>query len=155
MTTACEYCGVLDALDRHDGTCPRARELGLPRLAEGEAPIDPTEIDDSEDEAAEQAEAAEAAQAVEESGYDGPIANESEISPNHLAHPRWHTADRPTAPPPTGQWISYRAELGGHEFDAVIFATELDALRHAVGEEGYKVHPLELGRSLRDQVEPA
>jgi hypothetical protein len=46
-------------------------------------------------------------------------------------------------------WISYGGD--GEEFDAVIFTSELDALRHAVT-EGRRVHKLELGRSLREQV---
>jgi hypothetical protein len=46
-------------------------------------------------------------------------------------------------------WISYGGD--GEAFDAVIFTSELDALRHAVT-EGRRVHKLELGRSLREQV---
>ena len=38
---ACQECGVLDALSRHDPMCPYAIRIGLPRLAEGEQPIEP------------------------------------------------------------------------------------------------------------------
>jgi hypothetical protein len=30
---------------------------------------------------------------VEESGYDGPVAGEGEVPPNHPAHPQWHRRD--------------------------------------------------------------
>jgi hypothetical protein len=187
-TTRCQACGVLDALGRHDGTCSYALEVGLPRLAEGEDPIDPEDEGELGPEDPNL-----------ESGYDGPVAEEGEVSPNHPAHPRWHqdspavqrvldedrpgdiqrapsqathalTGDmvahqrpdgmwepRPRGENPdaglyTGLWVSYRGDRDDGKFDAVIFATELDALRHAV-KEGYNVHPLELGRSLREQVE--
>ena len=42
---ALECCGVTDALERHDPFCPRAIDLGLPRLAEGEEPIDVEQAD--------------------------------------------------------------------------------------------------------------
>jgi hypothetical protein len=140
--TACEHCGVDDALGRHDPACPHALAIDLPRLAEGEEPIAPHEDDDP----------------LAESGYDGPPSDE--VSPNH---PAYLIRDEPgniqRAPNPdaglyTGLWISYRGERDDGKFDAVIFASELDALRHAV-REGYNVHPLELGRSLRQQLQAA
>jgi hypothetical protein len=160
-TTRCEHCGVLDALGRHDGACPYAVEVGLPRLAEGEPPIDPEDPDEGE---------LGPEDPNLESGYDGPVAEEGEVSPNHPAHPQWHDQpgaiqrapsqathslirERPAEAPEL--WVSYRHSdgSGGEDgFDAVVFATELDALRHAV-REGYNVRQLELGRSIREQAD--
>jgi hypothetical protein len=134
---ACTDCGVLDALSRHDPMCGRAIQYGLPRLAEGEQPIDPVEYEN----------------APEDDGESGEIAD-GEPPP---------LQDRPGAierAPKLGVrltelWISYRPEIGDVAgFDATVFETELDALRHAV-ETGAKVRRLELGRSLRKQVEDA
>jgi hypothetical protein len=159
--TACPDCGVDDALGRHDPACAHAIAIDLPRLAEGEDPIAPHEDDDP----------------LAESGYDGPPSDT--VSPNHPAYQirdepgdiqrapdedyvarqrpdgQWEPVPRsqnPDAGLYTGLWISYRGERDDGKFDAVVFASELDALRHAV-REGYNVHPLELGRSLREQVQ--
>lgn len=72
MPEPCASCGVADALERHAPDCSYALSIGAPRLAEGEDPI--PDLDNPND----------------ESGYDGPIAEEGEVSPNHPAHPQWH-----------------------------------------------------------------
>lgn len=140
-TEACEDCGVLDALDRHDPMCPRAIRLGLLRLAEGEAPIPPGE----------------------DEGEPGEIDGGDLPEPGAVALANLHTAitdhpgaiERAPAPREPELWISYRPEIGDIAgFDATVFETELDALRHAV-ETGAKVRRLELGKSLRKQVEDA
>jgi hypothetical protein len=132
----CPECGVEDALGRHAGDCAHAIEIGLPRLAEGEDPIDPRDVE------------------IEEHtiDLDGP---DDEEAPPPL-HPG--ITDRPGAierHPDAGLytslWIAYRGVDQPGGFDAIVFGSELDALRHAV-REGYNVHPLELGRSLREQV---
>ena len=137
VAEACDECVVRDALGRHGPMCPRALRLGLLRLAEGEEPIDPS---DSEEPLVE---------------YDE--------EPGAVALANLHTAitDRPgaieraPAPREPELWISYRPEIGDIAgFDATVFETELDALRHAV-ETGAKVRRLELGKSLRKQVEDA
>ena len=134
-TEACVDCGVVDALDRHDPMCPRAIRLGLLRLAEGEAPIPPGE-DEGEP--------------GEIDGGDLPIQTMAEydekLGPLH---------DRPGAieRAPRELWFSY-TEVDGSFDDAVVFASELDALRHAVT-RGAKVRRLELGKSLRAQTDAA
>jgi hypothetical protein len=60
----------------------------------------------------------------------------------------WETRPAtPDAMPIRDLWISYYES----EFDAVIFASELEALRYAV-EHGWKVRELQLGLSLRQQI---
>jgi hypothetical protein len=157
VSTACEYCGVRDALERHDGACPRAIELGLPRLAEGEEPIDP-----DEGEIAIEADAqvervvdgvVEQSPAEEVAGGAVSPATATE-SPRRLparfraTRPYVGAEDEPQAPQ---LWMSYleQSDVGG--FDAVIFDTEIDALRHAV-KEGRKACEVQLGRSLLEQV---
>lgn len=123
---SCEYCGVEDALGRHGATCVRALQLGLPRLAEDEEPIPPDE-DATEDERVDVMETTTATASVM------PVVTPTvtvDLTPREL-------------------WASYTD--GGADFDAVIFDSELDALRHAVA-VGRRVHALELGRSLREQV---
>jgi len=123
LTEPCPECGVADALGRHAGDCPRAIEIGLPRLSEGEDPIEPSESlsDDFE---------------------------ELEAQPP--------VPLRPSPPAPRRRaesgslWISYRNPHEVDEFDAVVFDSELEALRHAVN-AGWQVVALELGRSLADQ----
>ena len=165
-TTRCQSCGVLDALGRHAGNCPYALEVGLPRLAEGEDPIDPAEPDLGLGQDPRYDELGPEDPNLE-SGYDGPVAEEGEVSPNHPAHPMWsreaprglppsaatHALIRERPQPKIELWVSYKLDItDAEEFDAVIFATELEALRHAV-REGYRVHPLELARSIREQVD--
>lgn len=151
-------CGVADALGRHAPDCIHALEIGLPRLAEGEEAIDSAEMEAlTDDELAIE-------DPNEESGYDGPVAKEGEVSPNHPAHPQWHitspaeipghTSGRPPNPDAglyTGLWMSWTLDDSGY-FDALIFGSELEALRYAV-REGYKVVPLELGKPLREQAD--
>ena len=138
-TEACAECGVLDSLDRHDPMCPRAIRLGLLRLAEGEPPIDPS---DSEEPLVEYDEepGAVALANLHEAVADRPGAIER--APDSQAP--YRTGDV------TSLWFSY---TGDHEdFDAIVFETELDALRHAV-KHGAKAHRLELSRSLREQAD--
>lgn len=164
-TTRCEHCGVLDALGRHDGACSYALDVGLPRLAEGEPPIDPNDPDEGE---------LGPEDPNLESGYDGPVAEEGEVSPNHPAHPQWH--DRPgdiqrapsqathslirERPPATPElWMAWIIETneaisGTDYFDARVFSSEIDALRYAV-REGWHVVTVELGTSLREQATKA
>lgn len=141
-TTRCEHCGILDVLGRHDGTCSYALEVGLPRLSEGEDPIDPDEEPELED----------AAMADPHAPGPPDTIQRPSSQATHALIP-----DRPGIEP--ALWISYRQAVtvdeSGHahagDFDAVIFHTEIDALRHAV-REGYLVRPLELGRSIREQA---
>lgn len=139
-TEACEDCGIVDALDRHDPMCPRALRLGLLRLAEGEAPIDPS---DSEEPLVEYDEepGAVALANLHEAVADRPGAIER--APDLQAP--YRTSDL------TELWFSY-AEVDGSFDDAVVFGSELDALRHAVT-HGAKVRRLELGKSLRAQAD--
>jgi len=129
VTEPCRECGILDALGRHAGTCPRALEMGLPRLADGEDPIDP----------------------IEEERLDREIADSAsriERAPDPLltiARERGAVHD-----PDTGLWMAYHEGVG-KDFDAVVFGTEIDALRYAVAEQ-WQVMALELGRSLVDQA---
>jgi hypothetical protein len=134
VTEPCRECGVLDALGRHAGTCPRALEMGLPRLADGEDPIDP----------------------IEEERLDREIADSaSQIEPAPdplltIAREQGAVHDNPDAGLYTGLWMAYREGVG-KDFDAVIFGAEIDALRYAVTEH-CQVMALELGRSLVDQA---
>ena len=168
MAEACTDCGVLDALERHAGNCPRAVSLGLPRLAEGEEPIGPDDID----------------AVPEEEGYEEgpvPVARPSEPlgqaeyaravrvheSSEETLDELEHRANRRFGPPPpipgigdvaalpqTGQvefWMSYSTGIAEGDFDAVVFGTEIEALRHAVANSN-QVKPLKLGESLREQA---
>ena len=126
VTEPCRECGIVDALGRHAGDCPRALEMGLPRLADGEDPIDP--IEDYADE-------------PEEPEPD-PLLTVAANTPRYRR-------DNPDADPYTGLWMAYHDT--GNDFDAVIYATELEALRRAVAEH-WQVMALELGRSLVDQA---
>jgi hypothetical protein len=178
----CPDCGVLDALGRHDPACPHALNIGLPRLAEGEDPIDPREEEPTREMTTFMPTPEDP---NEESGYDGPIAEEGEVSPNHPAHPQWHGAPQEDIReyrddgerwreqpqhmiraeamgravdaltfPDIELWFAHPPNDGKTEFDCVIFDTEIGALRFAV-EAGWRVRPLQLGESLRDQVEGA
>jgi hypothetical protein len=134
MATAepCTECGIIDALGRHAGDCPRAIEIGLPRLADGEAPIDP----------------------IEEERLDREIADSAtriEPEPDPLltiVRQRGVALNDPGIVV-TGLWMAYHTD--GTDFDAVVFAAEIEALRYAVA-EGWQVKPLELGRSLTEQA---
>ena len=141
LVETCDECLVRDALGRHDSMCPRALRLGLVRLAEGEEPIEPGEVD--EDEAVERAEEAEMASERE------PVVIRRSRSSSSASGPG--RSERDTFDDPE-LWFSYATdEAGDTYFNATVFGSELDALRHAV-EHDEKVHRLELGISLREQV---
>lgn len=133
----CRECGILDALGRHAGECPRALEMGLPRLADGEDPIDPIEEYGDEPEELE----------------PGVIQPAADPLLTVAANTPRFRRDNPDAKP-TDLWIAYQDASDEHDFNAVIFATELEALRHAVNAH-WQVMPLELGRPLLDQVRAA
>ena len=145
--TACPECGIDDALGRHDWSCPHAIAIDLPRLAEGEDPITP--ITPGEEEAVD---------GPPEMPPDEPGNIQRAPDEDHVARQRpdgrWEAAPRsqnPDAGLYTGLWIAY----GNHRdsgFDAIVFTSEIDALRHAV-RTGQHVHPLEFGRSLREQLD--
>lgn len=133
-TEPCTECGVIDALSRHDPMCGYAIRIGLPRLAEGEQPIEPGAEDDALPEAApEEATLIHSVAEYDEQFSDRPGAIER--------------APRAAL---TELWFSY-IEADGTFDDAVVFGSELEALRHAVT-HGAKVQQLELGKSLRGQV---
>ena len=141
----CTDCGVRDALGRHAPMCAYAIGIGLPRLAEGEEPIDPalneTDLD------------VEGLSDEEVDAEQTPVRSMAEFDERYTDRPG--AIERAPKHGVTELWISYRPEIGDIAgFDATVFETELDALRHAV-ETGAKVRRLELGRSLRKQVEDA
>ena len=131
----CETCGVVDALGRHAPLCTYAIGIGLPRLAEDEEAIDPR---DSEEPTVE----------FDETDDESGLALLFDEQPTRII--------RAPGPAPTALWFAYETLGDATVFDATVFDSELEALRHAV-ERGKKVHRLELGRSLREQVndEPA
>ena len=51
MTEACAHCSVTDALARHAPDCEYAITMGLPRLSDGEEPIEGDGIDEGDREA--------------------------------------------------------------------------------------------------------
>jgi hypothetical protein len=119
----CERCGVLDALERHAPDCAYAISIGLPRLSEGEEPIDPTE--------------------EEAPTPEGPT---PELIAQVVA-PVVRTAS-------PGLWLAYYVpEAPGLDpfSEAIVFPTELEALRFAV-EHGMRATPLTLGKRLRDHL---
>ena len=101
--------------------------MGLPRLSDGEEPIDPIEEDRLDQEIADSASRIERAP-------DPLLAVARDALTNVI----------------TGLWMAY-SEHGDTGFDAVIFGAEIEALRYAV-ESHWQVMPLELGRSLVDQA---
>jgi len=125
----CDECGVTDALMRHASDCPRALRTGLPRLAENEDPIDPRE-----DEISEPAPDATGAPVA----ASEPV-RRSNPSPgaSHRSEPLWMAYNDPAS--------------RTSDFDAIIFATELEALRHAVANE-MQVKQVKPGVSIRDQA---
>jgi hypothetical protein len=135
----CRECGVSDALGRHAGNCARALEMGLPRLADGEEPIDPIEetVYDTEPEL-------EGEVAVEEIAEPDPLLN--------VARRRGAVIDLPDKRI-SELWMAYTTASGNaaNAFDAVVFSSELEALRYAVS-QSWRVMALELGRSLLDQA---
>lgn len=120
----CPECGVRDALGRHAGNCPRALEIGLPRLAEDEDPIDPT-LDAEEAEYA-QREYERAVAQRRSLPPTGPVAQSAEL------------------------WIAH-TKASESSFDALIFDSELAALRYAVA-HSMEVKPLQLGVSMIEQT---
>ena len=135
----CLSCGVLDALARHDPMCDRAIKLGLPRLAEGEEPIDPGE----EEEAGLEREFTEVEEPVEtETWSEQPEAMLRAVATDNVV--------KRFPPPEIELWFSYRSDADGG-FDVIVFEGELDALRYAVS-HGQRVQELKLGESLREQV---
>jgi hypothetical protein len=124
LAEPCPECGVVDALGRHDGTCPRAIELGLPRLADGEEPIDPL-VDEEE-----QRQVAEGRLYQEEQAQMPPQGNPPPVRKNVL-------------------WMAFGS--ADDSFDAVVFDSELEALRYAVAAH-WQVLQVELGRSLAEQA---
>ena len=149
ITEPCPECGISDALGRHGPTCDYAIRIGLPRLAEGEEAIDPDAADLDEQPTREMRVPARDETVLVRSAAEF----EQKFGP---------ASDRPGAierapAPPTELWFSYTLDASdrspGH-FDVIVFDSELDALRHAVF-AGEKVHRLELGRSLREQVNDA
>lgn len=127
VAEACETCGVIDALGRHASMCAYAIRIGLPRLAEDEEPIDSPDFE--YDEERDMTRMATTADLQDEPGRieRAPFRDVSSL------------------------WFAYESLGDTKVFDATVFDSELDALRHAV-ERGKKVHRLELGRSLREQV---
>jgi hypothetical protein len=111
--------------------------MGLPRLADGEEPIDPIEetVYDPEPEL-------EGEVAVEEIAEPDPLLN--------VARRRGAVIDLPDKRT-SGLWMAYQAP-GAANFDAVVFSSEIDALRYAVTEH-WQVRELELGRSLIEQAQ--
>jgi len=159
--TRCKDCGVLDALGRHGPTCPYALKIGLPRLAEGEEPIEREEVLDTARGMGLTEDDVDMDDPNIESGYDGPVAEGGEVSPNHPAHPQWHEhpqrmiraeATSRMIPPPVlpELWFAY-ADVDTPGFDAIVFGSEIDALRYAVT-HGWHVKPLDLGESLHGQA---
>jgi hypothetical protein len=154
MAEECRFCGVLDALERHAPDCQHAISIGLPRLAEGEEPIPPDEdlpngpipfdaesSDANLDRLEDRVAAGEENQrrAVPTSPSAAPIADR----PGAIQR-------SPDAGLYTGLWLSWTTDDSGY-FDAVVFGSELEALRYAV-REGHQVVALELGRPLREQA---
>lgn len=140
-TEPCAECGVWDALGRHAGTCPRAIEIGLPRLADGEEPIDP--IEDEREYAQAQAELPELNDAP------GDIQRAPPDPLLTIVRERDMSAEQPSDAS-TVLWMAYHDD--GTDFvDAVVFGAEIEALRYAVSSH-WQVMPLELGRSLVDQA---
>jgi hypothetical protein len=136
-TTRCQHCGVQDALGRHDPTCSYALQIGLPRLAEGEEPIEPMDDDDPNESVAV------SRVMEEEQGEPGP--------PSQATHALTGRIERnPDAGLYTGLWFAY-ADVDTPGFDVIVFGAEIDALRHAVA-HGWHVAPLELGKSLHAQT---
>jgi hypothetical protein len=125
----CTYCGVLDALDRHRGDCQYAIDIGLPRLADGEEPIAPS------------SEAGHAMADAEEEEGEAPARPERTIQAPGASRARRQS---------TELWMSYSVD-GSENFDAVVFGSEIEALRHAV-DHGNQVIALELGKPLRAQA---
>jgi hypothetical protein len=123
--------------------CAYAIRIGLPRLAEDEEAIDPADVlplaplePDSEQ------------SSMADLFEDRPGAIEPAAGLAQLAIERGMVPYR--VGDVTTLWISYHIEEVV-SFDAIVFESELEALRYAV-EHGEKVHRLELGRSLREQV---
>jgi hypothetical protein len=126
----CRECGVLDALERHAGDCPRALEMGLPRLADGEEPIDP--VDEASYEVADEP--------VEVAEPDPllTVARERDVVRDKRVSDLWMA-------------FGYNPDNDDGSFDAVVFDSELDALRYAVAAH-WQVLQVELGRSLAEQA---
>jgi hypothetical protein len=138
-TEACLRCGVLDALGRHAGDCSYALEIGLPRLADGEDPIDPSEpLNGADQVAADMA-------ATEQTA----VREEEPVRPSRSPRVSGAPAN-PNAGLYTGLWMSYTATPSGLD-DAIVFGSEIEALRFAVA-SGQRVVKLELGKSLQEQV---
>lgn len=143
---ACTTCGVLDALGRHDPMCQYAINIGAPRLAEDEEPIDPAE---EEDVVELEREFTESEEPVEDKAWsEQPEAMLRAVATEHVLGQAPVQGHRPTL------WFSYRADADVGGFDAIVFESELEALRHAVN-HGERVRPLELGRSLTEQANDA
>lgn len=126
----------------------RARRLGLPFLAEGEEPIP---ADDEVE-----------AEAVKDSMSAKELAGLEAYSPgaDALADPAYHAEEERKEQDPSfqaaqpepvsvldGLWMAYYEDFS----DVLIFGSELEALRYAVNLT-MRVKPLELGKSIRDQV---
>jgi hypothetical protein len=126
LAEPCPECGIVDALGRHDGTCPRAIEMGLPRLADGEEPIDPL-VDEEE-----QRQVAEGRIYQEQEAQMPPQAGPPLSSKNIL-------------------WMAFHVDPDDVTFDAVVFDSELEALRYAVAAH-WQVMQVQLGHSLLEQA---
>lgn len=119
---ACPDCGIVDALDRHASDCPHAIELDLPRLAEGEPPIDPREYEQAE--------------------------RTVELPP---AEWHEYRQPGPARTGQTELWMAWTPSSHDDPFDAVIFNREIDALRYAV-KNHYQVSRLALGKPISEQT---
>jgi hypothetical protein len=154
MPDPCEICGVNDALGRHGSMCTRAIQLGLPRLAEDEDPIEPDPPEDPDDGAWTDSER----QAELQGAPQDDIREYRDDGEQWVGQPRRMIRAQATAsaiqppPRPVELWFAYPVNDGVSEFDIVIFDSEISALRYAV-QEGWKVKPLKLAEPVREQAQ--
>lgn len=138
---------MLDALDRHDPTCPRAIRLGLSRLAEGEEPISPSDLEIEEQEPEPEPAVHGAPQEdIREYRDDG---EQWVAQPRRMIRAQAAAAAIEQA---NALWIAYYGETDGAAFDVIVFGSEIEALRYAV-KHGWSVRHLELDRSVREQAQ--
>jgi hypothetical protein len=158
MAEACKTCGVLDALDRHAPDCSRALEIGLPRLSENEEPIPPDEdFVDNEVIPVDESKIGEDIELSERVVRAGENPQEELRPMRFRRRENIQFSEKEELPPrfpaltPPGLWMSWTVDSSGY-FDGTVFASELEALRHAVS-NGYRVIQLELGKPVREQAD--